>query len=160
MWLTRMAFIRWQVDKEGADQISAEKEWERQLQLQPDARQDRVRNRLLIDVEDFVVSLQYRDQSEKLEHGHKDEKNPTDHTLNQKLGWMGKDHASFGQMANDLGLHGALDKAHNGYASSSKPTDPGQLQALEQQEVEVKRKKDEADEKKRGGGQAQRQSLR
>ena len=109
MWLTRMAFIRWQVDKEGADRISAEQEWERQLQLQPDARQDRVRNRLLIDVEDFVVSLQYWDQSEKLEYGHKNEKNPT-HTLNQKLGWMGEDHASFGQMANDLGLHGALDK--------------------------------------------------
>ena len=145
MWLTRMAFITWQVDKEGADQISAEQEWERQLQLQPESRQDRVRNRLLIDVEVFVVSLQYRDQSEKLEYGHKDEKSPTDHTLNQRLAWMGKGHASFGRMANELGLHGALDKAHNGHASSSKPTDPGQLAALEQQEVEAKRKKEEAE---------------
>ena len=146
--MTRQAFIRWQVDREGNDQMSAEQEWERQLQQLPESRQDKVKNRLLIDVEEFVVALNFKDQSEKLEYGHKEEKNPTDHTLNQKLAWMGKDHTSFEQLGDDIGLHGALAKKANTVGTSSKPTDPGQLAALEEQEEELKKKKEAAHKQK------------
>ena len=44
-----------------------------------------MKNRLLIDVEDFVVALNVKDQSERLDYGHKDEKNPTDATLKQRF---------------------------------------------------------------------------
>ena len=37
-WLTRPAFIRWQVDREGQDQGAAELEWERQMQVLPESR--------------------------------------------------------------------------------------------------------------------------
>ena len=145
MWLTRPSFIRWQVDREGKDQAAAELEWERQMQVLPDSRQDRANNRLLIYVEDFAIALNFKDQAERLDYGHKDAKYPTDATLSQKLAWMWQDHASCCDMGKDFGLHGALDKQAHMFGISSKPTDPGQLAALQEQEEDLKNTKASAE---------------
>jgi hypothetical protein len=98
LWMTHPNFVRYMNKSEDMDPLAAEMEWQRRIS---DSRQKTDKGgpngagRLLISIEDFVITMNEKSQLEKTEWGIKDRRNPTDGDIQALEDVMGTDHHDF-----------------------------------------------------------------
>ena len=108
--------------------------------------------KILMPVEDFLISYQDKSKADLVEMGTKDVKNPSDQQIAERVGWCGTDHESFGSefFAGALGLEKSAFDGHqdNVFSKSSAPS-------KEQQEEEDTKQEADAEKKERAKAKAE-----
>ena len=93
LWMSEKQFEAYMKHSEGMSEYEAAVEWKARLNV-PKARTDK-QGRLLIKVEDFIVTMNEKSHVERTEWGTKDTKNPTDGDIHAMEQCMGTDHRNF-----------------------------------------------------------------
>ena len=108
--------------------------------------------KILMPVEDFLISYQDKSKADLVEMGTKDVKNPSDQQIAERVGWCGTDHESFGSdlFAGALGLEKSAFDGHqdNVFSKSSAPS-------KEQREEEDTKQEADAEKKERAKAKAE-----
>ena len=132
LYMTEKQFVRFMQKTEDWSEYQCACEWHRRKN-DPTQRTDE-QGRLLIKVEDFVITFNERTQKEVTQWGLKDKKNPTDADITDFENMMGTDHRGFEDSSWD-GVAGFQTKGFDGLArnkftrstEADQPPSPGPI---------------------------------
>ena len=145
LWLTKGAYCNMKKIDEEMTAEEAALAWARELESLPASRIAPDRKKILVPIESFVVQLNERSQIEQTQYGIKEQKNPCSADIQERVGWMGKDHTSFNnneQWGKSVGLEdGVLSSlGGEGTFATSSAIQEEKLKVAEEAEQEEKKK--------------------
>ena len=145
MFLSQGAFLRVTMEDENCSKEQATQMWFNEFEkCKGTKRMSADGKRILVKVEDYVLSYDQKSKSDNVELSTKQQANPSDADIAERLNWCGTDHEGFGSkfFSEAVGLDGDCfgDHAPNSFAKSSKPT--------QEQIDDAEASKTEKDEKK------------
>ena len=97
IYLSQNAYIRITMEDEDVTKEVAAQMWHIEYQkCVGTKRMSKDGKKILVKVEDYVMSFEGKTKSDHIEMGTKQVANPTDKDISERLGWAGTDHEKFG----------------------------------------------------------------